>query len=235
MATLPEIEQYDPGVYQIETTDPVVGGVDGIANLAAKALANRTRWLRAQIDALAASVAGLGSAASRNVGVGAADLPSAAHADARYAPIAHVGSGGAAHPAATTAAAGFMSAADKAKLEALTTLRYVSPDIDLVPGGYVELAHGLGVEPWALDYRLRCITADAGYAAGDVLDPLNGHNAEWTSTGAVNLGCAVVADETHIRLRFGTSPQVFIVQHFATGAITSLIPDRWRFIVRAAP
>lgn len=46
MANLPESSTWDAGVYQIETTDDVVGGVNGISNVQAKALANRTKWLR---------------------------------------------------------------------------------------------------------------------------------------------------------------------------------------------
>lgn len=46
MANLPESSSWDAGVYQIETTDAVVGGVNGISNAQAKSLANRTKWLR---------------------------------------------------------------------------------------------------------------------------------------------------------------------------------------------
>ncbi len=42
-----ETETYESGIYQIELTDPVIGGEDGIANLQAKQLANRTNWLKA--------------------------------------------------------------------------------------------------------------------------------------------------------------------------------------------
>lgn len=52
MANLPESASFDAGVYQIETTDAVIGGVNGISNLAAKNLANRTTWLKQQVDAL---------------------------------------------------------------------------------------------------------------------------------------------------------------------------------------
>lgn len=48
MADLPETDDWTPGVYQLETSDPVLGGPDGIDNLQAKQLANRTRWLRNQ-------------------------------------------------------------------------------------------------------------------------------------------------------------------------------------------
>lgn len=50
MSNLPETSQWDTGIYQIATTDPVLGGVDGIANKAARQLANRTLWLKEQLD-----------------------------------------------------------------------------------------------------------------------------------------------------------------------------------------
>lgn len=52
MANVPETASFDAGIYQIETTDPVLGGVNGIANAQAKGLANRTAFLKQQIDQL---------------------------------------------------------------------------------------------------------------------------------------------------------------------------------------
>lgn len=52
MANVPETPSFDAGIYQIETTDPVLGGVNGIANAQAKGLANRTAFLKQQIDQL---------------------------------------------------------------------------------------------------------------------------------------------------------------------------------------
>lgn len=49
---LGETETYEPGIYQLEITDPVIAGPDGIDNLQAKQLANRTNWLKAKIDSL---------------------------------------------------------------------------------------------------------------------------------------------------------------------------------------
>lgn len=46
MANLKEIEQWEEGIYQIEKTDPVVGGEDGVTNKPIKQLANRTLYLR---------------------------------------------------------------------------------------------------------------------------------------------------------------------------------------------
>ncbi|OAM73776.1 hypothetical protein [Devosia elaeis] len=50
MANLPEQNTYPSGIYQIELTDPVVGGPDGISNVQARQLANRTRWLKQIAD-----------------------------------------------------------------------------------------------------------------------------------------------------------------------------------------
>lgn len=52
MANVPETPSFDAGIYQIETTDPVLGGLNGIANAQAKGLANRTAFLKQQIDQL---------------------------------------------------------------------------------------------------------------------------------------------------------------------------------------
>lgn len=52
MANLTESINYDENVYQLETTDPVQGGANGVANAQAKALANRTAWLRKNVQDL---------------------------------------------------------------------------------------------------------------------------------------------------------------------------------------
>ncbi len=52
MANLPESATYDAGVYQLELTDPVQGGPTGVSNTPLKNLANRTAWLKSQIDGI---------------------------------------------------------------------------------------------------------------------------------------------------------------------------------------
>lgn len=47
---LPESANYPEAIYQIETHDPVVGGLDGISNIQARQLANRTSWLKTIAD-----------------------------------------------------------------------------------------------------------------------------------------------------------------------------------------
>ncbi|KVK88705.1 hypothetical protein WJ47_02610 [Burkholderia ubonensis] len=50
MANQPEQDQWDAGVYQIEKTDPVLGGLGGIANAPLLNLANRTKYLYSRIQ-----------------------------------------------------------------------------------------------------------------------------------------------------------------------------------------
>ena len=50
MANVTETSTWESGVYQIETTDPVLGGANGIANVQAKQLANRTNYLKQRAD-----------------------------------------------------------------------------------------------------------------------------------------------------------------------------------------
>ncbi|MEO8644806.1 hypothetical protein [Pseudomonas sp.] len=52
MADLLEENEWTLGIYQLETSDPVLGGPDGIDNLQAKQLASRTGWLKAQVALL---------------------------------------------------------------------------------------------------------------------------------------------------------------------------------------
>lgn len=53
MANLTESSIWETGIYQLETDDPVLGGPEGIDNLQAKQLANRTKYLNDNKAALA--------------------------------------------------------------------------------------------------------------------------------------------------------------------------------------
>lgn len=61
MASLPESSTFDAGVYQLELTDPVIGGPSGVSNAPLKNLANRTKYLKDHVDALESSRAPLAS------------------------------------------------------------------------------------------------------------------------------------------------------------------------------
>lgn len=62
MADLPEPIQWTPGIYQLETSDPVLGGPEGIDNLQAKQLASRTQWLKDQLQKVIDGVTAIGVA-----------------------------------------------------------------------------------------------------------------------------------------------------------------------------
>lgn len=52
MANQPEVATYEAGIYQIETFDPVEGGVGGKTNAPLLQLANRTKWLKEKTEAI---------------------------------------------------------------------------------------------------------------------------------------------------------------------------------------
>ncbi|ATW34244.1 phage tail protein [Candidatus Williamhamiltonella defendens] len=52
MTDLTELSQWEDGIYQIETRDPVLGGPEGIANRQAQQLGNRTTFLKEGQDRL---------------------------------------------------------------------------------------------------------------------------------------------------------------------------------------
>ena len=62
MADLPELNEWPEGIYQLETSDPVLGGPEGIDNLQAKQLASRTTWLKDQIAKIVAGTSVVGKA-----------------------------------------------------------------------------------------------------------------------------------------------------------------------------
>lgn len=61
---LSETAVYPDEIYQLELTDPLQGGPDGVDNLPHRQLANRTAWLKAQVLALSELIATLDSAAA---------------------------------------------------------------------------------------------------------------------------------------------------------------------------
>lgn len=58
MANLKEAAEWVDGIYQLEKTDKVMGGEDGISNLQAKQLANRTTFLKGKVEELEGAVEG---------------------------------------------------------------------------------------------------------------------------------------------------------------------------------
>lgn len=59
MANQPETSTWEPGVFQLETSTPVQGGVGGASNTPLLQLASRTKYLYDQITSILSSIAGL--------------------------------------------------------------------------------------------------------------------------------------------------------------------------------
>lgn len=92
MATLPESPEYASGIYQIETSDPVVGGPGGVSNKQGEQLACRTAWLKVQVDGLVTGSIVAGKAARlsavRTLSITGAGIGSAAFDGSANAAIA---------------------------------------------------------------------------------------------------------------------------------------------------
>ncbi len=56
MANLQETGVWEAGIYQLETSDPVMGGAGGISNRAPRQLANRTLWLKNELASAVQSI-----------------------------------------------------------------------------------------------------------------------------------------------------------------------------------
>lgn len=56
MAYLVETNRWETGIYQFETSDPVMGGPNGIDNRPTRELANRTLWLKTELAKAVASI-----------------------------------------------------------------------------------------------------------------------------------------------------------------------------------
>lgn len=65
MATLPETASFDAGIYELATSDPVVGGDEtAVSNKQAAGLANRTKYLKTHMDAAESAIDALEAAAA---------------------------------------------------------------------------------------------------------------------------------------------------------------------------
>lgn len=69
MGVLNESAAWENSINQIETTDPVLGGTDGVVNKGPRQLANRTQYLKSHLEtaeaAISAAAGGYGSMAER--------------------------------------------------------------------------------------------------------------------------------------------------------------------------
>jgi hypothetical protein len=184
MANLTETSTYDAGVYQIELTDPVIGGASGITNTPIKNLANRTKYLKDHVDIIESTYApkaspaltGVPTAPTAAVNNSTTQLATTAFVNAEIAsdaaPIAHVGSTGAAHGAVSTTINGFMSAADKVKLNGIADGATVGSGTITSVTGTAPIVSSGGTAP-AISISAATISAAGSLSAEDKVK-LNG-------------------------------------------------------------
>ena len=112
----------------------------------------------------------------------------------------------------------------------LFTKEYVSAEQTLTAGGGLTLAHGLGTKPKLVAAAFICKAADAGYSPGDEF-----HDAltyAYTDAG-YSVTTTASYDTSYIYVSFESAVGNMRVKHKSTGAITNMVLENWRLIVRA--
>lgn len=108
---------------------------------------------------------------------------------------------------------------------------YASAEQTITASGALTLAHGLGATPRFLFAFIKCLTAELGYAVGDVV-AINPHQQNNLNDG--RRGHVLVADATNINVRFGQAAGVFSILRKDTGdSVNSITLANWSYIVRA--
>lgn len=101
---------------------------------------------------------------------------------------------------------------------------FVSTPQTITSGGALTIAHGLGATPNQVFVRLKCLTAEAGYAINDET-PYNVSKADQNATG--NHDHSIVCDGTNVSVRFGSATNVYGVAHKTTGGQALLSNSNW--------
>jgi hypothetical protein len=104
---------------------------------------------------------------------------------------------------------------------------YQSGNLTFAVASAFTLTHGLGGMPSDCQAWLYCVTADAGWVAGDFYGPIG---AETFSDGANN-GIGIAMNATQIKVKIGA--QAVAIVHASTGLRTVITYANWRLIVRA--
>lgn len=115
----------------------------------------------------------------------------------------------------------------------LISVSYDSGDRTITAAGALTLAHSLGAAPKFIQCLLKCNDAggDIGYTNGQyVFINTTGSDA---GSGSLSTGVSIIPDATNLNVRFGSDAGVFYINNATTGALNSITPSKWKFIVRA--
>ena len=102
----------------------------------------------------------------------------------------------------------------------------VSAAQTVTTAGSLTLAHGLGEAPKLIMVFLTCLTAEAGYAVGDIFLM----NPQLTGGSA---GITCMFDATNLTVRFANVTAVLNAHHKTTGTNTVLTNANWSITFRA--
>tara|TARA_R110000850_G_scaffold118063_2_gene234866 strand:- start:514 stop:1251 length:738 start_codon:yes stop_codon:yes gene_type:complete len=133
-------------------------------------------------------------------------------------------------PTAPTAVAGTNTTqlATTAFVSASAKKRFSSAAQTIVSAELRTIAHGLGVAPTSVSYRLECLTAEGGYSVGDVAAVYSNNSDE--STGRYN---TARLDSTNVYIRFTPATQCFLAGNPTTGGYVILTNANWQLFVEA--
>ena len=107
--------------------------------------------------------------------------------------------------------------------------RFVSSDQTITSAALITVAHGLGARPEDIEIDLVCVTAEAGWSIGDIIQNVSDINTI-TSTNITN---ARYADATNVYYRFSSASAAFNIPNKSTGATTTITNANWRIRIRA--
>lgn len=85
-------------------------------------------------------------------------------------------------------------------------------------------AHGLGAAPDIFKWRLECLTADANYSVGMILDMSN-----WSATTSGDWFATLIVDATNVTL-ISANKSISIVNR-TTAAVLALTPASWKLTI----
>ena len=114
----------------------------------------------------------------------------------------------------------------KAYVDASGVSKFTSAEQTITRGGSLTIAHGLGSNPFLVQARYICKTAEQGYSVNDELIA-----NMFDDNGGQMHGTSVVADSTNLNVRFGSGVLVF--PHKTTGNRASITEGNWRLVIRA--
>lgn len=104
---------------------------------------------------------------------------------------------------------------------------YVSPDQTITLAGLVTLTHGLGAVPALISTMLVCVTGEAGYTAGDIVEnPIFGPGQNNISSFG-----SMVRSATEIVIRY-PSTNIYVANK-STGVLAAITVANWNMRVAA--